>query len=254
MKKSANIPDLKYEFRPIGYLQSLYSQRFGIPHQAGVSKGLTGKIVLNRDPDLITALRGLDSFSHIWVIFVFHSHGGKKWKPSIRPPRLGGNVKIGLLASRSPHRPNPIGISAVKLEKIILDAPLGPTLIVEDVDLLDGTPVLDIKPYIPLADRIESANSGWADIPVIKYPVEISLDAEKDFVNFDPEGFLDLKNKALAVIELDPRPAFQKRKIPVSIEHSGKTFGIDVLKYDIKYKITPLGFQITKVMPSSKKT
>ena len=103
---------------------------------------MTGVIQLKPDADFVTALKGLETFSHLWIVFVFHSHGGKKWKPSIRPPRLGGNKKIGLFASRSPHRPNPIGISAVKLEKIILDHPKGPQIHVSEVDLLDGTPIL----------------------------------------------------------------------------------------------------------------
>ena len=110
MSKKTDLPH--FDFQAIGILQSPYQQRFGIPHQPGVSQGLFGIIQLKPDADFVTALKGLETFSHLWIVFVFHSHGGKKWKPSIRPPRLGGNKKIGLFASRSPHRPNPIGISA----------------------------------------------------------------------------------------------------------------------------------------------
>jgi len=243
-----NKPDLPhFDFQAIGILQSPYQQRFGIPHQPGVSEGLAGIIQLKPDADFVTALKGLETFSHLWIVFVFHSHGGKKWKPSIRPPRLGGNKKIGLFASRSPHRPNPIGISAVKLEKIILDHPDGPQIHVSDVDLLDGTPILDIKPYIPLADKIDQANSGWADIPVKKYSVQVSAEASEDLKNFDPSG--DLEKMAIAMIELDPRPAFQKRKIPVEdVSSRGRKFGIDILNFDAKYEIIEDGFLITKFL------
>lgn len=247
MKKKINEPH--FEFEPIGYLKSPYQQRFGIPHQPGVSQGLSGIIKLKPIADYKTALRGLESFSHLWIIFVFHSHGGKKWKPSIRPPRLGGNKKVGLFASRSPHRPNPIGISAVKLEGIDLSAPGGPELHVSEVDLMDGTPILDIKPYIPLADKIDSANSGWADIPIKKYPVSISSLAELDIKKLDPEEKLNLKSMAIAMIELDPRPAFQKRKIPVESPDSvGKKFGINVLNFDVKYEIIDRAFLITRII------
>ena len=247
MKKKIDLP--RFEFESIGILNSPYKQRFGIPHQPGVSQGLTGVIKLKPDADFKTALRGLDTFSHLWIVFVFHNHGGKKWKPSIRPPRLGGNKKIGLFASRSPHRPNPIGISAVKLEKIDLDAKGGPEIHVSDVDLMEGTPILDIKPYIPLADKIESANSGWADIPVPRYQVLITEQAEKDFKKWDPDLSKNLRSHAIAMIELDPRPAFQKRKIPVESENSqGKKFGLDVDNYDVKYEIKNNGFLITNVL------
>lgn len=239
----------KFEFESIGVLKSPFQQRFGIPHQPGVSHGLTGIIQLKKDPDYITALRGIETFSHIWIVFVFHSHGGKKWKPSIRPPRLGGNKKIGLFASRSPHRPNPIGISAVKLEKVEFDHPQGPRLIVSEIDLMDNTPILDIKPYIPLADKIDSANSGWADIPVKHYPIHLTAQAEEKFLSYDPETKLNLKKLALGIIELDPRPAFQKRKINVeNPENNGRKFGIDVLEFDVKYEIFEGGFLITDVI------
>jgi len=251
VKKKSELP--RFEFESIGILNSPYQQRFGIPHQAGVSQGLNGIIKLKPDADFKTALRGLDTFSHIWVMFVFHSHGGKKWKPSIRPPRLGGNKKVGLFASRSPHRPNPIGISAVKLEKIDLEAKGGPEIHVSDVDLLDGTPILDIKPYIPLADKIDSANSGWADIPVPRYSVTFSDDAQQDLKKWDPELKNNLKSQIIAMIELDPRPAFQKRKIPMNQESSfGKKFGIDIFQYDVKYTIIESGFLITDILLKEK--
>jgi tRNA (adenine37-N6)-methyltransferase len=239
----------QFNFESIGVLNSPYQQRFGIPHQSGVSQGLNAVIKLNPAADFKTALKGLETFSHIWIIFVFHSHGGKKWKPSIRPPRLGGNKKVGVFASRSPHRPNPIGISAVKLERIDFEAQDGPELHVSEVDLMDGTPVLDIKPYIPLADKIDSANSGWANIPITKYTIKVSDKAENKFTEYDPTNLIGLKRMALGIIELDPRPASQKRKIPViDLSNNGRRFGIDVLEFDVKYEILNQGFLITDII------
>lgn len=248
-KNTASFYKFKTTFEAIGYVQSTYKQRFGIPHQAGVSQGLTAFVQLNPLADYKTALKGLETFSHIWLLFVFHEHGGHKWKPSIRPPRLGGNKKVGLFASRSPHRPNPIGMSAVKLHAIDLDHPEGPRLHISEVDLLDGTPILDIKPYIPLADCMSEANAGWADIPIKRYTVQVSELAQQEMTEISLQLGEDFQARAISMLELDPRPAFQKRKIPVEkIENNGKKFGLSVLNYDVKYEILNDGFLITRVL------
>lgn len=238
----------KYEFESIGYIQTPFKQRFGIPHQPGISESAKGIIFLENNPDYLTAIKRLSDFSHIWIIFVFHNHGGNKWKPSIRPPRLGGAEKVGLFASRSPHRPNPIGISAVKLDHILIDDDRV-QIHVSGVDLLDGTPILDIKPYIPLADKIDHANQGWADIPVKKYPIEITDVAESTFKKIEEDAQIEIRNFAIEMIQLDPRPAYQKRQIPVGPENVGKKFGLTVKNFDVKYEITKEGFLITAVLP-----
>lgn len=241
---------MKFEFEAIGYVRSPYKQRFGIPHQSGVSEGLTSVIQLNPDPDFVTALRELESFSHLWIIFVFHEHGGKKWKPSVRPPRLGGQKKVGVFASRSPHRPNPIGISAVKIDRIEVEAKGGPQIHVSNTDLLDGTPVLDIKPYLPAADSISGASSGWANIPIKKYAVSFSIDAE-NFLSSNATSEAagsDLRAKIIAFLELDPRPAFQKRKYPSDKNETAKMiFGIDVLGFDVKYQVTASEIRVASI-------
>lgn len=241
----------RFEFEPIGYIQTPFKQRFGIPHQPGISDTAQGIVVLNSNPDFVTAVKRLEEFSHLWLVFVFHSHGGHKWKPSIRPPRLGGSEKVGLFASRSPHRPNPIGISAVKLDKIEFVKNNQVYIYVSGVDLLDGTPILDIKPYIPLADRIEEANQGWADIPVQKWQVKISESAEEKFKLLDHDGQLNLRNFSVQLIELDPRPAYQKRQIPVEEKNKGLKFGLTVKGFDVKYEILENGFVITDVLSLS---
>ena len=232
-------PD-RFEFRAIGFVRSPFKDKFGIPRQPGLVKEARGVIKIADDPNYKTALRSLDEFSHIWIVFVFHEHGGKKWKPSIRPPRLGGNVKVGTLASRSPHRPNPIGISAVALERVDFDAEGGPEIYVTGIDLLDGTPVLDIKPYIPYADILPDANAGWASAPIERFPV----------VYAESVGDLDegLHLLITEILEIDPRPAHQKRQLtPKDPANEGLRFGIEIHGHEVKYEIRDGGFFVTKV-------
>lgn len=227
-----------FEFSAIGEVRTPFPDKFGVPRQPGLVSQAKGVIKIHPDPDLKTALRSLEQFSHLWIVFVFHEHGGRNWKPSIRPPRLGGNVKVGVLASRSPHRPNPIGLSAVAIEKIDLEAKGGPEIHVSGVDLLDGTPVLDIKPYIPYADSIPDANAGWASAEIPRYDVQFSDEALSEISKRDPNGDKNLKALIIEVLELDPRPAFQKRQLPVDDPKSiGLRFGFDMLGSDVKYEI-----------------
>lgn len=234
MKKRGEV----FELEAIGYVKTPFKDKFGVPRQPGLASQAKGVIKLHPDPDLKTALRSLEEFTHLWIVFVFHEHGGRNWKPSIRPPRLGGNRKVGVLASRSPHRPNPIGLSAVTIEKIDVEAPGGPEISVGGVDLIDGTPVLDIKPYIPYADAIPDASAGWASEPILRTEVRFSEKAEAELEIRDPQGLQNLRSLAVDVLELDPRPAFQKRQLPPTDEKSwGTRYGIDVLGHDVKYEI-----------------
>lgn len=251
MTKQKNF-SFESSFKAIGYVSSPFKEKFGIPRQPGLMSQAKGIIKLNPDPDLKTALRSLEQFSHIWIVFVFHQHGGHKWKPSIRPPRLGGNVKVGVLASRSPHRPNPIGISAVAIEKIELDSAEGPEIHVSGVDLLDGTPVLDIKPYIPYADSIPDANAGWAAEPIKRHEVTFNTQASTDLSDIEKQSSLEdaksLKSFILEMLELDPRPASQQRRYPVDHKDSqGLEFGFDLLGFDVTYQIINNGFSVIKI-------
>ena len=227
-----------FEFSAIGVVKTPFHDKFGIPRQSGLVSQAKGVIKMHPDPDLKTALRSLQEFSHLWILFVFHEHGGKNWKPTIRPPRLGGNRKVGVLASRSPHRPNPIGLSAVSLEEIDLEAPGGPEIHVGGVDLLDGTPVLDIKPYIPYADAIQEANPGWASEPIERIPVKFSVEAEAEIQKRDPTVDKNLRALIIEVLELDPRPAFKKRQNPITDPANwGSRYGFDLLGSDVKYEL-----------------
>jgi tRNA-Thr(GGU) m(6)t(6)A37 methyltransferase TsaA len=197
-------------------------------------------------PFLAQALRRLEEFSHLWVIYIFHEHGAHAWKPSIRPPRLGGAEKVGVLASRSPHRPNPIGLSAVELVRVDLDDPQGPAIHIRGGDFLDGSPILDIKPYLPYADSIPTASSGWAEEAIERVPVKFEPAAEKAI---DASARPGLKAMITEVLELDPRPAFQKRRYPAtSPQAQGLDFGFDFLDYDVKWRIQDGAFVVRELV------
>lgn len=253
-KLSSKIPS--FEFDAIGLARTPFTQRFGIPRQPGLVPEARGILKLNGHPDFKFALRRLEEFSHLWVIFVFHAHGGNKWKPTIRPPRLGGKEKVGVLSSRSPHRPNPIGLSVVELERIDYEAKGGPELHVKGVDLLDGTPILDLKPYIPYADSVPSANSGWAKEEIRKTPVLFEKPALRKIHEAESLDAPQLKELIEQLLTIDPRPGFQKRELPPEAEHSqGKDFGLLVKNYDVKWKIENRHFvvyDLEKKIPTRK--
>jgi tRNA-Thr(GGU) m(6)t(6)A37 methyltransferase TsaA len=239
---------MSFTFAPIGILHTCFKEKFGIPRQPGLVAGAEGTIKLNNDPFFKQAVRELEGFSHLWVIFVFHRHDARNWKPSIRPPRLGGARKVGVLASRSPHRPNPIGLSAVRLERIDLDAQGGIEIHVSGVDVLDGTPVLDIKPYLPYADSIPEASAGWAAEPIERTEVEFtgqSLQA----IAARSKPYPNLQPMIVEMLSLDPRPAFQKRRMPATApEAQGTRYGFRLFEYDVKWEIRDGKFVVLDVV------
>lgn len=247
-----------FEFEAIGLAHTPFTQRFGIPRQPGLVPDARGVLKLHANPDFQFALKTLEEFSHIWVIFVFHAHGGNKWKPTIRPPRLGGKAKVGVLSSRSPHRPNPIGLSVVKLDRVDLKAKGGPEIHVSGLDLLDGTPILDIKPYIPYADSVPNANPGWAAEEIRRTPVlfeSTPLEKIKHAEATDPNA-VGLQELIEQLLTIDPRPGFQRRELPPDAEHSqGKDFGLLVKTYDVHWKIENQMFVVFDLIKlKSKKT
>ena len=187
----------------IAYIHTDYNEKFGIPRQSGLAPSVQGRIVFEpefRDPE---AVRGLEGFSHIWLIWEFSENRGKAWSPTVRPPRLGGNRRMGVFATRSPFRPNPIGLSCVALSEVRLDDPEGPVIVVQGPDLLDGTPILDIKPYIPYADSIPDASSGFlADASDLQVRVVIPEEVRTILGE-------DLTAKVEDVLKNDPRPTYQ---------------------------------------------
>ncbi len=191
------------EMNIIGHIHTDLPTKFGIPRQSGVVEDLTGRIVFEpeyRNPD---ALRGLDGFSHLWLIWQFSQAVRERWSPTVRPPRLGGNTRMGVFATRSPFRPNAIGLSSVKLEQVDLKSPDGPVILVSGIDLMDGTPILDIKPYIPYADSHPEAKEGFT-----------SSGWERELTVDFPESLLEKVSPSrqtalMGVLRNDPRPPYQ---------------------------------------------
>lgn len=189
-------------------------------------------IKLRPHPAFRAALNRLDEFSHIWIIFVFHKNSAREWQPVIDPPSLTATKEVGVFASRSPHRPNPIGMSAVKLESIDWEAKGGIELHVSGVDLLDGTPVLDIKPYLPYADRIEEATPGWTT-EIEKYGVSFSEQSAKTL-----EGKPALRALIEEMLSWDPRPTSQRRSLPLSDKRTeGRAFAFRVEDVDVHWEV-----------------
>ena len=189
--------------KTIAHIHTDFPTKFGIPRQSGVIPSLQGKIVFEPEYRIPEAVRGLEDFSHIWLLWEFSEAVRDSWSPTVRPPRLGGNVRKGVFATRSPFRPNPIGLSSVRLEKVDFDPNLGPVLYVSGADLMDGTPIYDIKPYIAYTDSHPEAVSGFASTPA-----EYLLDV--DF----PETLLqqvaeNQRESLIDVLSHDPRPQYQ---------------------------------------------
>lgn len=191
------------DIHPIAHMRGDFSEKFGIPRQSGLVEELTSTVVFVPEYRNPAALRGLEGFSHVWLIWEFSKARRESWSPTVRPPRLGGNKRLGVFATRSPFRPNPLGLSCVRLAEVRLDHALGPVLIVAGADLMDGTPIYDIKPYIPYADAHPEAAQGFAPAPEgrlrVEIPPEIALKLPKE------------RREALeGVLACDPRPSYQK--------------------------------------------
>lgn len=189
--------------KPIAHIKSDFPSKFGIPRQAGLVNSLTATVVFDpeyRDPE---ALRGIEGFSHLWLIWEFSAAKLDTWSPTVRPPRLGGNTRLGVFATRSPFRPNPIGLSCVKLEGVEVTADNGTVLHVSGADLMDGTPIFDIKPYVPYADCRPDASEGFT-APGQDYLLDVVIPDE--LLSRIPEN----RREALeGVLAQDPRPSYQ---------------------------------------------
>lgn len=221
------------EIKPIAYIKTPFSEKFGIPRQSGRVKSLCGEIIFEkefRNPDYIKDIEG---FSHLWLIFDFSLSHKDNPSATVRPPRLGGNRRVGVFASRSPFRPNPIGLSVVKLEKIEYSENKGTILTVSGVDLLDNTPIFDIKPYLPFADSIPDAVGGYAD-------KEVSHRLEVEFL---PDVLNILSDEDLSVlsecIAEDPRPSYQE---------DGKEYTFSFKNYEISFYVKNNTAFITKII------
>lgn len=238
-----------FDFSPIATVHSCYRTKFGIPRQSGLIDEAKGALELLPPYNQPNAIRGLEEFSHIWVIFVFSENLREGWKATVRPPRLGGDRRIGVFASRSPFRPMPIGLSAMRLEGIEI-RPRGKILLkVSGLDLVDGTPVLDIKPYLPYTDSIPDAVGGFAPTapPEAPLSVEFSESAARSLEKSPPE-FRELCRK---VVSADPRPAYQRipgREYQCYLENQEIVWcvGSDISKATI-VRVSPFGKRVPKV-------
>lgn len=192
----------EYSMKIIAHIHNGFDEKFGIPRQSGLSEA-ESVIVFEPEYRNEQALRGLEEYGFLWLIWVFSQFVRSEWSPTVRPPRLGGNKRMGVFATRSPNRPNPIGLSSVEIVKIVPASDQGPLIYVKGADLLDGTPILDIKPYLVYADSHPDARGGFAEIKK-----EYRLD-----VRFSPEAsnVLDDKTKKVVseLLAQDPRPAYQ---------------------------------------------
>ncbi|MCR5135642.1 MAG: tRNA (N6-threonylcarbamoyladenosine(37)-N6)-methyltransferase TrmO [Oscillospiraceae bacterium] len=220
--------------RPIAQIRTDFPAKFGIPRQAGLVPGLTGEIVFEPEYRTDEALRGLEGFSHIWLIWGFSANADRGWSPTVRPPRLGGNVRMGVFATRSPFRPNGLGLSCVRLTGFRRDDREGTVLLVEGADMLDGTPIYDIKPYVPYADSIPDAACGFAPdegkLLEVDFPARLLAEI--------PEG---KRAALLSVLAHDPRPQYQ--------QDAGRTYGMGFAGFEIRFQVAEGCVHVTEVQP-----
>ena len=224
----------------IGVIHSCYREKFGIPRQPGLVTSQTATLELLPPYNRPEAVKGLEGFSHIWVSFIFHAVPQGKWSPMVRPPRLGGNERVGVFASRSTHRPNPLGLSVVELAKVE-SSDSGVTLHLIGADLLDGTPVVDIKPYIPYVDSIAEARAGFADgAPKPRLSVEFSEQVEQR-LQLESESLPQLRGVISESLAYDPRPAYK--------QGSDSRGGVRLYHFDVRFEISGTKLLVTEIVP-----
>lgn len=218
----------EFRFEAIGYVESPFREKFGIPRQAGLAPSARGRVVILPPYDRPEAFEGLEGTSHLWLLFVFHGIEAAPWQPRVRPPRLGGNRRVGVFATRSGFRPNNIGLSVVGLEAIHCDRE-GVRLDVTGLDLLDGTPILDIKPYIPYADARPQATSAIApQAPEVCLTVRFAAQAESALTGMtDGSSLRRLIEETLA---LDPRPAYKG-------SDDDKLYGMRLAGHEVRWRL-----------------
>ena len=233
-----------FGFTPIGIVHSPFREKFGIPRQPGLVPQIKGQIELLPPFNRSDCVRGLETFSHIWVLFLFHNTATDGWRPTVRPPRLGGKKKVGVFASRSNFRPNPIGQSVVRLERI--DAANGKVVLdISGHDLLDQTPVLDIKPYLGYADRIEDSRDGYAQAAPSALEVQFSTEAKAQCDALTASGSDDVAALLHALLVQDPRPAFHKHR------NKNKRYGMRLGNLEVFFEVADCQVRITRVITES---
>ena len=212
-----------YQTKVIARIRTDLPEKFGLPRQGSLIPELRGKIVFEPEYRNMDALRGIEGYSHLWLIWQFSEAVRETWSPLVRPPRLGGNEKMGVFATRSPFRPNAIGLTCVELEKVEYDRELGPVIWVRGVDLMDGTPIFDIKPYLAYADSRPDAVGGWTDVVERKY---LQVECSEELL----QRFHPAQHKALlAILANDPRPRYQ--------DDPQRIYGLTFAGENVKFRV-----------------
>lgn len=224
------------EITPIAYIRSDFQEKFGIPRQSGLVEALRAEVVFAPEYRVPEAVRGLEDFSHIWLIWEFSQARREGWSPTVRPPRLGGNRRLGVFATRAPFRPNALGLSAVRLEAVEPDTPRGPVLHVSGADLLDGTPIYDVKPYIPYADAIPEASGGFTD-RVDR--LLLAVDCPPDLLERVPP---EKREALLAVLAQDPRPQYQ--------DDPARVYGMSFAGLEVRFRVEGERLAVTEILQS----
>ena len=227
-----------YSVEPIGFIESPYKEKFAVPRQPRLVPAARSRVRLTGEANSPEALRGIEQFSHIWLLFLFDQNLQAGWKPTVRPPRLGGNERIGVFASRSTFRPNGIGMSAVEVKGV---TKLGDQIYLDlgNVDLVDGTPVIDIKPYIPYSDAVAEASEGYAEGEPDTSPVNFSAAALTKLQQRPDSEYL--KTVIEQVLAQDPRPAYKKNK------PDDKEYAVNLFDLNVKFTVTDNLITVTSI-------
>lgn len=218
---------------PIAYIKNSFSSKFGVPRQSGIVDSVLSKIIFEKDFRNDDFLRGLDEYSHIWLIWGFSMVEDNKYSATVRPPRLGGNKRIGVFSTRSPFRPNHLGLSSVKIEKIVKEKDQGTVIYVSGADLVDGTPIYDIKPYLSFTDSHPNAKNGFAENTGF---IELKVSISDDLLEL-----IDDNDKAsiTAILEQDPRPSYQNDE--------NRVYSFEFGKYKISFKVSNNDLIVTNI-------
>ncbi|QUM75266.1 tRNA (N6-threonylcarbamoyladenosine(37)-N6)-methyltransferase TrmO [Moritella sp. 24] len=221
---------MSIQLETVGIIHTPYKEKFAVPRQPGLVSAAKAQLILSPPFDEADALRGLEQFSHVWLIFAFHETMDKGWNPTVRPPRLGGNERLGVFATRSTFRPNPLGLSVAKLDGITIKNNQC-ILNLSGIDLVDGTPILDIKPYVPYADSLPDAQAGYAsDVPIADMPVLFSDEAVTQ-ITAQHRKHPELRDFIAQVLAQDPRPAYKKNKT------TRQEYGVKLYDFNVRWVV-----------------
>lgn len=223
----------EFSLKIIARIYNDYSEKFGIPRQSGIVESVKSKIIFEPEYRNADAFRGLEGYSHLWLIWQFSEVKQDNWSPTVRPPKLGGNTRMGVFATRSPFRPNPIGLSSVKLEKIEFTENNGPILTVSGADIMNGTPIFDIKPYLPYTDIHNDANGGFA-LQSKEKQVEVTF--SNDVMSRIPDN---KRIELIEILEQDPRPAYQNEP--------NRIYGMKFAEYNVKFTVNDKILKIIEI-------